>query len=334
MSQPNESPFAQGRILLLETDEQNYAFDLWETFRIALGRHHTSDITLGSRKVSNYHAEILNEPEGLRIRDLGSTNGTFVNDKKIRSQELREGDRIRIGGYELTLHLEARDDETGTGRDLLPVGATGTLAALRARPQRESSADSGGRSGTTLPDLLNMLARGKASALLLIKNKGGQEGRIYVDKGKVFHAENEKAKGEKALYRIFRWPESTYEVMAPTDASSLPHSIDLPLESLITDGLHQLEEIEMIAPVLPPPVVPLRLREDCPLPLCELSPAEIEIFQAVIRHETIERVLEESQVTDLKILTLVLSLLKKKVFTMAENSSALLEETFVLRSQS
>ena len=118
--------------------------------------------------------------------------------------------------------------------------------------------------------------------LLLIKNKDNQEGRIYLDKGKVFHSENDKAKGEKALYRIFRWSESTYEVMVAPDASSLPHSIDLPAESLITDGLQQLEEIEMITPVLPPPFVPLRLKEDCPLPLCELSPAEIEIFQAVI----------------------------------------------------
>ena len=135
------------------------------------------------------------------------------------------------------------------------------------------------------------------------------------------------------MYRIFRWSESTYEVIAAPDASSLPHSIDLSVESLIRDGLHQLEEIEIITPILPPPVVPLRLKEDCPLPSCELSPAEIEIFQAVIRHETIAGVLEESQVTDLKVLTLVLSLLKKKVFTIAENSSALLEETFVLGSQ-
>jgi hypothetical protein len=105
------------------------------------------------------------------------------------------------------------------------------------------------------------------------------------------------------------------------------------VESLITEGLRQLEEIEMITPVLPPSAVPLRLKEDCPLPLCELSPAEIDIFQAIVRHETIARVLEESPVTDLKILTLVLSLLKKKVVTVAESSSALLEETFVLRSQ-
>jgi hypothetical protein len=105
------------------------------------------------------------------------------------------------------------------------------------------------------------------------------------------------------------------------------------MESLISEGLHQLEEIEQISPILPPPVVPLRLKEDCPLPLCQLSPAEIEIFQAIIRHETTERVLEESSLTDSKILTIIFSLLRKKVFTVADTSSSLLEETFVLRSQ-
>jgi pSer/pThr/pTyr-binding forkhead associated (FHA) protein len=331
MSGPIESPFTQGRILILATEEQNYAFDLWETFRVALGRHHTSDVPLGSRKVSNYHAEILNEPEGLRVRDLGSTNGTFVNDEKVKSQELKEGDLIRIGGYEMTVKLEKRGDGSGDGPNVLPVGAKGTLATLRAQPRGNSPSSSAEE--RTLPDLLKLLANSNASALLFIRMKEDDEGKIYVDKGRVFHAETQTARGEKALFRIFRWSGATFEVMTSPEPSSLSHSIDLPLESLIAEALRQLEEIEMITPVLPPPVVPLRLKEDCPLPLCELSPAEVEIFQAIIRHETIAKVLEESPVTDLKILTIVLSLLKKKVFTVAEHSSALLEETFVLRSQ-
>jgi hypothetical protein len=328
MSQPIESPFAEGQILILATEEQNYAFDLWETFRVALGRHHTNDIPLGSRKVSNYHAEILNEPEGLRIRDLGSTNGTFVNDEKVRSRDIKEGDSIRIGGYELTVKLEKRSDGSGSGPSVLPIGAKGTVAAVRAQPKGGSPPSE----GRTLPVLLKLLANSNSAALLVIRGKG-DEGKIYVDKGRVFHAETRNAKAEKALYRVFRWPEAAFEVMTSPDPSSLPHSIDLPLETLITEGLRQMEEIEMITPVLPPSVVPLRLKEDCPLPLCELSPAEIEIFQAIIRHETVAKVLEESPVTDLKILSLVLSLLKKKVFTVAESSSALLEQTFVLRSQ-
>ena len=141
MSQPSESPFTQGQILILATEEQNYAFDLWETFRVALGRHHTNDIPLGSRKVSNYHAEILNEPDGLRIRDLGSTNGTFVNDEQVKSRELKEGDLVRIGGYEMTVKLEKREG-SGDGPNVLPVGAKGALVTLRAQPRGNAPSSS------------------------------------------------------------------------------------------------------------------------------------------------------------------------------------------------
>ena len=61
MSQATEGGIAQGQALLLTTDEHSYAFDLWEHFRISLGRHQSNDVPLVSRKVSNYHAEILNE---------------------------------------------------------------------------------------------------------------------------------------------------------------------------------------------------------------------------------------------------------------------------------
>jgi hypothetical protein len=56
------------------------------------------------------------------------------------------------------------------------------------------------------------------------------------------------------------------------------------------------------------------LKEDCPLPLTAHSPAEIEIFQAIIRHETIEKVLERSPWTDVRVARLIASLLGKGVF--------------------
>ena len=37
------------------------------------------------------------QPEGYRLRDLGSTNGTYVNDEPIRERTLEDGDRITIG---------------------------------------------------------------------------------------------------------------------------------------------------------------------------------------------------------------------------------------------
>jgi pSer/pThr/pTyr-binding forkhead associated (FHA) protein len=58
-----------------------------------------ADIALSDTKISRKHAEIaMYGPERYFIRDLASTNGTFVNGRRIRDrQELKHEDRIRIG---------------------------------------------------------------------------------------------------------------------------------------------------------------------------------------------------------------------------------------------
>jgi pSer/pThr/pTyr-binding forkhead associated (FHA) protein len=63
-----------------------------------LGRE-GADIALSDAKASRKHAEIaMYGPERYFIRDLASTNGTFVNGRRIRERhELRHEDRIRIG---------------------------------------------------------------------------------------------------------------------------------------------------------------------------------------------------------------------------------------------
>jgi pSer/pThr/pTyr-binding forkhead associated (FHA) protein len=71
-------------VLLLSTEKKVFGFDLLETFRVAIGRHDSNDLRFNSRNVSNYHAEILIEPDGLVLHDLGSTNGTYVNEERVR----------------------------------------------------------------------------------------------------------------------------------------------------------------------------------------------------------------------------------------------------------
>lgn len=72
---------------------------------VRLGRGSGNDITLQDSQSSRHHAEITQQGGRTFIRDLGSTNGTFVNDERvIGSQPLQPGDRVRIGdtvlGYE------------------------------------------------------------------------------------------------------------------------------------------------------------------------------------------------------------------------------------------
>ena len=62
-----------------------------------VGRSITAAIQLDDDGVSRKHAEIRRTPDGVSVVDLGSTNGTWVNGRKIKELTLSDGDKIRIG---------------------------------------------------------------------------------------------------------------------------------------------------------------------------------------------------------------------------------------------
>ncbi len=80
-----------------------YGLDLGRKYELAktdiqLGRSSKADIQIDQESVSRNHAHISNTTKGVRIRDLGSTNGTFVNDTVVEGErELRNGDLVKIG---------------------------------------------------------------------------------------------------------------------------------------------------------------------------------------------------------------------------------------------
>ncbi|MDW8281878.1 MAG: sigma 54-interacting transcriptional regulator [Myxococcales bacterium] len=70
--------------------------------RMTGGRSTVNDICLSDKAVSGTHFEILAEENGFRLRDLDSTNGTFVGDLRIKDIYLRPGTRFRVGHSELS----------------------------------------------------------------------------------------------------------------------------------------------------------------------------------------------------------------------------------------
>jgi hypothetical protein len=71
-----------------------------------LGRDDIADIILDDPGISRRHSELRVTTDGPRfvttIRDLGSTNGTFVNGERITSEHLQDGDRITVGRTSIT----------------------------------------------------------------------------------------------------------------------------------------------------------------------------------------------------------------------------------------
>ncbi len=75
--------------------------------RTVIGRVSTCDVVLQDHLVSRQHAEILRESFGYVVRDIGSSNGTFVNGQRLSTGEarpLRDGDTLRLGACTLQFH--------------------------------------------------------------------------------------------------------------------------------------------------------------------------------------------------------------------------------------
>jgi len=66
-----------------------------------------ADLILEDAAVSRRHCQLLRKGDEWIVRDLKSSNGTFVNDEKVVERPLREGDRIKIGKTEIEIRMRA-----------------------------------------------------------------------------------------------------------------------------------------------------------------------------------------------------------------------------------
>ncbi|WP_092401426.1 FHA domain-containing protein [Candidatus Ichthyocystis sparus] len=72
---------------------------------IRVGRRHGNDCILSDPSVSGYHAEIHSTFSGHYIKDLSSTNGTFINDKLVSFTRIKPDDVIRLGNSVIRLEF-------------------------------------------------------------------------------------------------------------------------------------------------------------------------------------------------------------------------------------
>ncbi len=76
--------------------------------RTTIGRADDADMVLDDVTVSRRHAELLRTPEGWRLRDVGSLNGTYVNRERIDETTLAGGDEVQIGKYRFVFLVGGR----------------------------------------------------------------------------------------------------------------------------------------------------------------------------------------------------------------------------------
>jgi hypothetical protein len=93
------------RRLLIEVDGDDVVFELLQS-AVVIGRDAGVDLPLEDPKISKRHCEVRAKDGRLTLRDLGSTNGTFVNGVQVSNAELKAGDVVTVG--DRVLHVDRR----------------------------------------------------------------------------------------------------------------------------------------------------------------------------------------------------------------------------------
>lgn len=98
---------------------------------MTVGREASCDIHIDNVAVSKKHCEFVNQGGAFLVRDLGSSNGTFVGSEKVTEHKLKDGEEVVIGSYSLRYENQA---ERGHAEEPAPVSDGGDMMTLQLSP--------------------------------------------------------------------------------------------------------------------------------------------------------------------------------------------------------
>ena len=243
------------------------------------------------------------------IQDLGSTNGTFVNGEKVRKADLKDGDRILIGTS--IIKIVFVDGENTS--HLTETEARSKMAV--AANKRQSAAPksmAGSIEEIPLPDLLQLLSTSRKSGVLVI-HSDRHAGKIFFRKGQIYfgNIENQFNIGpRKALTRMLGWTQGSFE-LEPPDESAVLEELDDSTEGLLIESMRQLDEYQVAAEKLPELSSPIGVTRPLKGKLRELSPEELDVFQAALEVKTVAALFDHSSLSDLEIAQKLVTLFEK-----------------------
>ena len=102
------------KLVMFRADGERRDFSL-ASERTLIGRKNDCDIRIPVTEVSRHHAEFRIEDGSVVVKDMNSANGTFVNNKRVKTATLTPGDHVIIGPVVFTLQVD------GEPADIRPV---------------------------------------------------------------------------------------------------------------------------------------------------------------------------------------------------------------------
>jgi pSer/pThr/pTyr-binding forkhead associated (FHA) protein len=281
-----------------------------------LGRDDDCQLILDYEPVSRKHAKVLYQDYQPELLDLGSTNGTFLNGKKIHRAYLKQGDQIQVGAnaFEVLIGKEYLD----TGPDSVTPANERRLQSLINRMKgdvatsaEQSSAISGSLSEIHLASLLQIIESDRGTGTLVIL-LGGREGKLHIHQGEVRHATLGRTWGVKALYRLMALEDGHFEFFIPGRSPEY-HTVEGNLQRHLLEAVRQKDEFAVYRKQLPSGDTRLVFNPDMLIGPSKVPAAAFEVMASVSRHHTVGEVIESCRLPDVEVCRILLVLLKHKL---------------------
>jgi general secretion pathway protein A len=129
---PSQPETAQviGRILIASEGKTVGEREL-KPGRLVIGRTSDNDLQIDSKFISRHHCQIVTQHDSCLIEDLNSTNGIFVQSKRVRRHNLNDGDVVQVGQHEI-MYI---DERTPRVRNAGEPTETATATAVTENPK-------------------------------------------------------------------------------------------------------------------------------------------------------------------------------------------------------
>ncbi len=256
ISQAKDAPQTESikEVLLEFVEGENNGVELKITppRTLTLGRSEQCDIYLGEKKISRLHCEIKVDDQGLVLRDNKSTNGTYINKKKVEGEVFIEhGDRVQLGttvikvsitkeALQTRKQIEAQSalQEEESIEHQSPSGLMDAISSVSQPQSKGFSNLSASKTNQLSPDvskkesfksepeklkplsgnlttmsLADLLQTfGQSSKSGVLKIVADQTGYITLYEGKVLACKIGQILGEKAFIRLLSWTNGDFEL--------------------------------------------------------------------------------------------------------------------------
>ena len=128
----------QAVLVMFRSDGQKRSFSIARDMTV-IGRREDCDLRIPLGEVSRKHCRLVRDGDTLKLEDLGSSNGTFLNGQRVQEALLSPGDTIQVGPVAFALQIDGEPAED----DLRPVTAASSNGAEEEMPLGDESEDSG-----------------------------------------------------------------------------------------------------------------------------------------------------------------------------------------------